>query len=184
MLRFARTVLVSVALVIGPAVPAALAEPPDPADFLALARATTAEEAAAPEARILAAWRRSGSDTADLFLAWADEAAAAQDFSRALDLLDMVVAVQPDFAEGFNRRATIRFLQEDYGASLSDIERVLALEPRHFGALSGLGQILRVLGDDRRARDVYARALAIHPQLTGVREELEAIGVATDGQPI
>ena len=88
-----------------------------------------------------------------------------ENYPLALDVLDQVVLVKPDFAEGWNKRATVYYLLDDYAASLTDIRRTLALEPRHFGALAGLGMILEHTGHEERAIEVFRRALEINPQM-------------------
>jgi tetratricopeptide (TPR) repeat protein len=127
------------------------------------------------EREILRRFNRSGSATADLLLQWAAEAMDDKDYSEALDLLDQIVILKPDFAEAWNRRATVYFLLDDYSASLGDIRVTLALEPRHFGALSGFGIILQELDRKEEAIEVYRRALEINPQLKNVRESLERL---------
>jgi tetratricopeptide (TPR) repeat protein len=77
--------------------------------------------------------------------------------------------------EGWNKRATVYYLTDDYAKSLSDIQRVLALEPRHFAALSGLGAILSDIGDDQRAIEAYQEALTIDPHLDNVKKALDEI---------
>jgi tetratricopeptide (TPR) repeat protein len=111
---------------------------------------------------------KSGSDTVDLLMGWAMKAMNEKDFPLALDLLDQVVTMQPDFAEGWNKRATIEYMQDDYGKALADIAHALALEPRHFGAMSGMGMILREIEENEEALAVLRRALEIHPQLENI----------------
>jgi len=91
------------------------------------------------------------SDTAALLIMRAKAAMDAQQMDVALKLLDAVVKLRPDYVEGWNRRATLYYLKNDYAHSLEDIEQVLVREPRHFGALAGLGMIMQGLGDERRA---------------------------------
>ena len=81
------------------------------------------------------------SDTTDLLMARVQKAIENKDLALALKLLDAVVKIKPDYIEAWNRRATIYYMQKDYGRSLADIRQVLRLEPRHFGALTGLGLI-------------------------------------------
>jgi tetratricopeptide (TPR) repeat protein len=87
----------------------------------------------------------------------------------AAALFDRVVRIAPDYAEGWNRRATVRYLQGNYEGSLSDIARTLKLEPRHFGALSGRGLVLLKLGRDREALAAFRAALAVNPHLRAAR---------------
>ncbi len=86
-------------------------------------------------------WTQSGSDTVDLLMTRTGRAMSQGDYRAALQHVDAVIELDPDFAEGWNRRATIYYLLGEFTASVVDIERPLVLEPRHFGALSGLGMI-------------------------------------------
>ena len=166
-----------------PAVPQDRAKALD-ADFAALASARTPKEARGPERRILAELSDSGSATVDLYMGWAAEAMAAKNYAEALDLLDQVVILAPTYAEGYNRRATVYYAVDDYTRSMDDIRITLALEPRHFGALSGLAAILREIGEDARAEEIYNKILAIHPTLEAAKTELQKIEDADKGSPI
>lgn len=166
----------------GPAIPGPL----DTADelttlFARLVDAGTAEKARPVIARIQVLWLHSGSATVDLLMARAGAAMKAQDYALALDLMDMVVRLAPEFAEGWNRRATVHYLREDFGRSLVDIERVLALEPRHWGAISGLGIILRRLGRERAALAAFEEVLRIHPASENARKAVKELAARTAG---
>jgi tetratricopeptide (TPR) repeat protein len=121
-------------------------------DFLFGALKAAPDEASAKhvEARIWALWLQTPSDTAALLMMRAKTAMDAQQMDVALKLLDAVVKLRPDYVEGWNRRATLYYLKNDYAHSLEDIEQVLVREPRHFGALAGAGQELERKG--RRPR--------------------------------
>src|SRR5215472_16544645 len=136
-------------------------------DFLfgALKAAPDAETAKAIEERIWALWFVSGSDTADLLMTRVKAAVEAKELELAIELLDAIIEIKPDYVEAWNRRATIYFIKKDYGRALADIRQALAREPRHFGALSGLGLIMQELGEDKRALEVFRRALAVNPFL-------------------
>ncbi|MGI9354475.1 MAG: tetratricopeptide repeat protein, partial [Rhizobiaceae bacterium] len=96
---------------------------------------------------------------------WARAATGRKSYGKALDLLDQVVTMRPNYAEGFNQRATLHFMMKNYSKSIADIERTLALEPRHFGALAGLANILEQLGEKKRAMETWYRALAVYPTM-------------------
>ena len=136
------------------------------------------------EQEILRRFGRSGSPTVDLLMSWATDAIEKKDFPKALDVLDQTLMLKPDFAEAWNKRATVYFMMDDYGSSLSDIRATLALQPRHFGALAGFGMILQAMDRNDEAIRVYKRALEIDPRLDKVRESLEALEKATKGSDI
>jgi len=152
--------------------------------FDALKIAPDAESAKAIEDRIWAAWMVSGSDTCNLLMGRVHAAADAKDYDLAIKLLDAVVAIKPDYVEGWNRRATVYYLKKDYGHALSDIREVLAREPRHFGALSGLGLILQEIGDDKHALEVYRKVLAIDPHLEHVPDVVKTLREKVEGRDI
>jgi tetratricopeptide (TPR) repeat protein len=155
-------------------------------DFLfgALKVAPDAETAKAIEERIWALWFVSGSDTADLLMTRVKTAMEAKDFDLAVELLDSIVELKPDYVEAWNRRATIFFMKKDYGRALADIRQVLAREPRHFGALSGLGLILQEFGDDKRALEVFRRALTVNPHLERIPDVVKVLTEQVEGRDI
>lgn len=155
-------------------------------DFLfgALKAAPDAASAKHVEDRIAAVLLVSGSDTADLLMTRVKAATDAKDFDLALQLLDAVIEIRPSFVEAWNRRATIYFMRKDYGSALNDIRQVLAREPRHFNALSGLGMIMEELGEEKRALEIFRRALAIHPHLQRVQDLIKALTEKVDGRDI
>src|SRR3954471_3918675 len=117
-------------------------------DFLFGALKAAPDEASAKhvEARIWAIWIQTPSDTAALLMARAKTAVDAKKIEVAIKLLDSVVKLRPDYIEAWNRRATLYYMKNDYGRSLADIREVLTREPRHFGALAGLGMIMQEVG--------------------------------------
>jgi len=136
------------------------------------------------EQEILRRFSRSGSATADLLMSWAVEAMEEKDYPLALDVLDQIIVVKPDFAEAWNKRATVYFLTDDYASSLSDIRQTLALEPRHFGALAGFGMILQSMDRKQEAMRVLKRALEINPRLDNVQESLDRLEKEVGGEDI
>jgi len=157
--------------------PDANADPEEVLDrlFAQLRQADDKDMAAVLENAIQAMWLRSGSPTADVLMKQAGEAAEAKSYGPALAILDTVVELYPDFAEGWNRRATVHFLRGDYTSSLSDIEQVLALEPRHYGALSGLGAIEKERGNGRAALRALRRAKMINPNLDSIDDRIREL---------
>lgn len=120
-------------------------------------------------------WTESGSAEIDDLMSAGAAAMEQGDFAQARDLLDQVIAARPTFAEAWNRRATMFYLAGDYPASLADIEHVLELEPRHFGALSGLGLVNLALGREEAALDAFGRVLALYPANEAARSNRDAI---------
>jgi len=134
--------------------------------------------------RIWALWSRSGSPSMDLLLARATKAMQARNLDLALDFLDDLVRLDPDFAEAWNKRATVHFMKENYAQSIADIRQTLAHEPRHFGALAGLGMILERMGDKEGAYRAYQRALEVHPHLVAPREAIERLRPDVEGRKL
>jgi tetratricopeptide (TPR) repeat protein len=155
-------------------------------DFLFGALKAAPDEASAKhvEARIWALWMQTPSDTAALLMARAKAAMDAKQADVALKLLDAVIKLRPEYVEAWNRRATLYYMQNDYTHSLEDIEQVLSREPRHFGALAGLGMIMQDLGDDRRALDAFRKALAVNPHLERVPDLVKTLTEKVEGRDI
>ena len=153
-------------------------------DFLvgALKAAPDDQSAKAVEDRIWAVWTGAGNETTNLLMARAKKAADDQDYDLAVRLLSSVIEIKPDFTEAWNRRATVYFLQRDYTNSMADIAKVLSREPRHFGALSGLGLIMQEVGDEKHALDAYRRALEVYPRLKGMEEKVKTLAEKVDGR--
>ena len=129
-------------------------------------------------------WSQSGSATIDLLLKRGRKAMTAGHYEAALAHLSRAVAFAPNFAEGWNTRATVYFLNDELGRSLADIQRTLALEPRHFGALSGLGLIMERINEPAKALEAYRAALAIYPEMEAPKGGVERLSLEVEGQPI
>ena len=127
------------------------------------------------EEKIWANWSRSESVTAELLLGQASRAMAAQEYDAALTMLDELVKATPEFAEAWNRRATLYFQMRRYEQSLADIDKVLELEPRHFGALAGRGMIYMALDKPDSALAAYREALTMNPHMAGVIEAIRRL---------
>ena len=155
-------------------------------DFLfgALKVAPDAESAKQVENRIWAMWLASGSDTANLLMTRVKAAIEGKDLDPAIKLLDALVEIRPDYIEAWNRRATIYYMKKDFAHAMADIRQVLAREPRHFGAMSGLGMILHEFGEDRQALEVFRRALAIHPRLQKIPDLVKTLSEKIEGRDI
>ncbi len=133
------------------------------------------------ENQIWKAWSHSGSDAMDLLLERGRRAMRAGDLDKAVEHLTALTDHAPEFAEGWNARATVFFMMEEYALSVADIETTLALNPRHFGAMSGLGMILETLGQYDQALLAYRGALAVHPYRPDLHRAIERLEDKTDG---
>jgi len=155
-------------------------------DFLfdALKAAPDADIAKQVENRIWAIWLSSGSDTADLLMSRVKGAIEAKDTRLAIQLLGSIIDIRPDYIEAWNRRATLFFALKDYGRAMADIQEVLNREPRHFGALAGLGMILEEVGETKQALDAYRKALAINPHMQKIPEQVKALSEKVEGRDI
>ncbi len=134
--------------------------------FAALKAASNADEARPIEDRIQALWLNSGDPEVNRLMDYAIAAVNAGAYQLAIGYLNSIILRKPDYAEGWNKRATVYWLMGEsdhtlYAKSLADIDRTLALEPRHWGALAGRGWILEDLGKDRQALDAFHQSLAI-----------------------
>ena len=134
--------------------------------FTALAAASSTIEANSLSSEIWTLWFHAPNAEAAAVMERALEKRAARDFSGAATILDELVVSAPDWAEAWNQRATIRYLLRDFEGSLADIDRVLALEPKHFGALSGEALILMQQGKMAAGQLVLRKAVSIHPFLS------------------
>ncbi len=143
---------------------------------------STTDEGAAQrvQSQIWQIWSESGSATVDLYLLQGTTALADRDYEQALSSFTAAVEAHPDFSEGWNKRATLFFLLGDYKQSESDIAHTLALEPRHWGALVGLGQIKEAQGKDDDALDAYQQALDINPHLPDIKAAVDRLKKAAD----
>ena len=150
--------------------------------FERLHAAKSPEEAKGIATQIQRRWSRSGSDTADLLMMRAQEAIKAKQSEIAIELLDRVVALQPDWAEAWHQRANALFTAGDPIRALYDIGETLKREPRHYGAMMGLGIILRQQGDDKAAMAAFRKALDVYPQFEAVRKAVDSLRYDVDGR--
>lgn len=173
-MRTLAAALLGLALAASPAA-ADQTDPRLPGLFSALAVAPSPELAQAIELSIWGIWFEHPDPVIAKLMENALRAIAVDDFATAERALNQVVVLAPDYAEGWNRRATLYFLMGRIDQSLADIDAVLALEPRHFGALSGQGLCFLAKDDLPAAAEAFKRALAVNPQMPGARENLEAL---------
>ena len=152
--------------------------------FEALKTAPTEQEAAQPEADILASWAVSGSGTVDLLIERASMAEQAGEFDLARALYDRVVLIDPDYTEGWYRRSVIFLQQENLPEALRDLNETLTREPRHFPAWTLLGSLLETLGSRTEALDAYQTALEIHPHLAQAKRAVARLSTTAKGQSL
>ena len=143
--------------------------------FDALAASQSVEEAANHEREIWGRWLQSGNDAVDRDLARGMSALDQGDSRVAMAAFNAVVAAAPDFAEGWNKRATLHWLLGNHAESVADIDRTLALEARHFGALSGLSMIRESQHRPFEALEALEKVVAIHPQLPQLQLRIDRL---------
>ncbi|MDP6566436.1 MAG: hypothetical protein QF578_16525 [Alphaproteobacteria bacterium] len=136
------------------------------------------------EGLIWRVWLETDSATVDLLMGRAVTAMSAERYRESLELLDTIVQLAPDYAEGWNKRATVRYLIGQDRAAIADVERTLELEPRHFGALSGLGLIHKRLENEAAALEAFEQALAVNPHLGHAQAEIKRLKRKVKGEKI
>ncbi|HVO01428.1 MAG TPA: tetratricopeptide repeat protein [Candidatus Cybelea sp.] len=146
-----------------------------PALFASLKAAASSDEADQIEAKIWAIWLEANDAAIDKLMAHGSEAMSDQDYPAAMQDFNEIIQKRPDFAEGWNKRATLYYLMGDYQHSLADIDRTLELEPRHIGALSGLGLVNLQMERDEAAQDAFQRVLDIDPQSASAKMNLAIV---------
>jgi len=144
------------------------------AEALAALRGDDPARAARAESTLWEIWCRSGIPEVDRLLRQGIEAMERHEMEEAVALFTRIIDRAPDFAEGWNKRATARYVAEDYTGAVVDCEETLARNPHHFGALSGQGLCHMALGQFREAATLFRRALAVHPHLSAAGHNLAA----------
>jgi tetratricopeptide (TPR) repeat protein len=152
--------------------------------FERLGRAQSEREAEGITSLIERRFARSGSDTADLLLNRAAEAFGKKDFPLAIELIDRVLVLQPNWAEAWYKRATVFYQLDDPVGAMADLHRAIKIEPRHFNAWTGLGHILMASDDKARALKAYRQVLTINPQMSDVKTIVDRLGPEVDGQDL
>jgi len=152
--------------------------------FDRLAKAQDELEARGIEGAIERVWMRSGSDTADLLMGRAMQAMTRKDYKLSLEVFDALVDLEPQWAEAWHKRALVRFHADDERGAMEDLMQALAREPKHLGALTGIGSMMHREGFDKGALIVLRRALEISPQQETVRKLVEKLALEVEGREI
>lgn len=192
-MRFLATLILSVLILTAAAAPPAPVPPQEPPLaaispsekldklFALLKRVRDPAAAQRIVGDIWAVWNVSGSATVDLMLRSADAAESKQQYAAALDYLDEAIALKPDYAGSWNKRATLHFKTGNYERSMADIAQVLAREPRHFGAMTGMAAILEDAGQDAAALAVWERVIDLYPADRDAQTHVRALTEKLDG---
>src|SRR5881296_2196897 len=143
-------------------------------EALSALRGDDLARAARAEAALWEMWHRSGDPKLDSFLRKGIEGIERNDLPTAEAVFTRLIEEAPAFAEGWNKRATVRYMAGDYPASIADCRETLARNPHHFGALSGQGLCHLALGQFGEAAELFRRTLAVHPHLGSARNNLRA----------
>jgi len=141
--------------------------------FWQLKREFKVEEAEKLSRQIHGLWSQSGSDTVDLLMQWAEDAIREEDLARAMDFLDNVVMLKPEFAEGWMRRASLHIQRHDLTLAMLDLNQTLRLEPRHYQAMSQLGLVMEMTQRKEAAMIAYHQALELYPQFVRLQKRLD-----------
>ena len=160
-------------------------KPPSLDDLFARLRASEDPAEAKGVARLIERrFAGSGSPTVDLLTDRARQAVAAHEFPLAAELMDRVTALEPNWSEGWNRRATVFWLLTDKDDAIGDLKRALVLEPRHFEAWAALGRIYEAQDDKEHALAAYRRARALYPQMDKIGEAIDRLAPEVDGRTL
>lgn len=143
--------------------------------FERLQTAPTAFASTIVEQRIWAIWLETDDDGIAALMATGTSALALGRLEEALAEFDALIDLAPDYAEGWNKRATVHYMLGNYEESLADIEATLALEPRHFGALSGRGLVYIRLRELEKALSAFEETLQVGPAMENVRANIDAL---------
>jgi tetratricopeptide (TPR) repeat protein len=152
--------------------------------FERLAASGNEAEAQNLSEQIARIWTRSGSDTLDLLMERVEQATKSGDHVTAIDILDSVLALKPDFTEAYSRRAAVHYQMKDMDAAMRDLRQTLQMEPRHFQALAGIGLIYQTGGEPRQALKAFREALKLNPHMKGIKQAAERLATTHDGQGI
>ena len=160
-------------------------KPPSLDDLFARLRASEDPAEAKGIARLIERrFAGSGSPTVDLLTDRARQAVTAHDFALAAELMDRVKVLEPNWSEGWNRRATVFWLLTDKDDAIADLQRALVLEPRHFEAWAALGRIYESVDDKTRALAAYRRARMLYPQMEKMKEAIDRLTPEVAGRDL
>ena len=143
--------------------------------FARLKQTTDTHEAARIQERIWDIWMYSDKEDLNALMKQGTFALAARDFKLAMESFNALIELAPNLAEAWNKRATLYYLMENYSASVADVKKTLALEPRHFGAIVGMGLIYDALGDQEAALKAFRRGLKVNPHMPHIKEKSERL---------
>ncbi|TNE36198.1 MAG: tetratricopeptide repeat protein [Alphaproteobacteria bacterium] len=152
--------------------------------FTQLAEVKSDQDAKVIEGSIWKIWLTSGSDTVDFMMLQGMRYMSEGRFDKAIALFSTVIKIDPEFSEAWNKRATVLFLVGEFDRSIEDIGHTLELEPRHFGALAGLGQIYELQKQPEDAISAYEKAVAINPHMEGVKTHMKMLETERDKKNI
>ena len=150
--------------------------------FDRLKKAPSESEANDVALDIWASWLESGSATVDIAMERAAAAQSQGDLETAREFYDRAILIKPDYAEAWNRRATIFLTEENFPEALRDLNEALRLEPRHFGAWAGLGMMMETMGAQNEALEAYREALAIYPTMPQAIQAEKRLSKSAEGQ--
>jgi tetratricopeptide (TPR) repeat protein len=168
-------VLTAVAVAVGSQAVADQKDPRLDPLFEQLQAAGSHPEAQIVEAQIWLIWMEAKDGPTDTLMQLGLAAMQGGNLPGALELFDAVTVQKPDFAEGWNKRATVLYMLGAFDRSAEDVAKVLELEPRHFGALAGLGLIDMERERPEAAIEAFEKALKVNPQMPGIKQRLEAL---------
>ena len=178
-----RLILIALLLIVAPA--AADQNDPRLDDLFAGLHATDDLAAGTQLTReIWVIWREIDDETAHVLMREGIRDMAEQRYESALTSFDKVIELAPDYAEGWNKRATLYYLMGENSKSAADVKQTLNLEPRHFGALAGLGLLYMQIDNFNAALEAFGDALGVNPHLPGAQRNIEIIEQALEGTEI
>lgn len=149
-----------------------------------LRETTEAEDAKVVTSAIERLWLRSGSDTVDLLMARTAKLLEDEKYDLALNILDSIIELAPDYAEGWTRRAAVFFAKKEFGQSLENLRHALAIDPSHYKAIQGLGLLMQELGEKEAALKAFRRLLKVHPHLEEALQAVKDLSRDVEGQGI